>query len=108
MMPEISISESAEPIVPLGIHKHENICTVCCSGLRQGTDPLRKKATIHQVTTMLTTSKNVLFPGQNHLLTTNTDDPSLAGTQEIIKVSGHQHRWLAGGYNIYDLEIGHF
>ena len=36
-----------------------------------------KKATIHQVTTMLATSKNVLFPGQNHLLTTGTDDPSL-------------------------------
>ena len=26
-----------------------------------------------------------------------------AGAQAIIKVSGHQHRWLAGGY---DLEIG--
>ena len=34
---------------------------------------LRKKATIHQVTTMLATSKNVLFPGHNHLLTTHTD-----------------------------------
>ena len=39
--------------------------------------PLRKKATIHQVTTMLATFKNVLFPGHNHLLTTATDDPSL-------------------------------
>ena len=38
---------------------------------------LRKKATIHQVTTMLATSKNVLFPGQNHLLTTGTDDLTL-------------------------------
>ena len=28
---------------------------------------LRKKATIHQVTTMLATSKNVLFPGHYHL-----------------------------------------
>ena len=36
-----------------------------------------KKATVHQVTTMLATSKNVLFPGHNHLLTTGTDDPSL-------------------------------
>ena len=36
-----------------------------------------KKATIHQVTTMLATSKNVLFPGHNHLLTTSADDPSL-------------------------------
>ena len=48
---------------------------------------------------------NILFPGHNHLLTTSADDPSLAGTWAIIKVSGHQHRWLAGGY---DLEIGHF
>ena len=54
---------------------------------------------------MLTTSKNVLFSGHNHPLTTGTDDHSLYGTREIIRVSGHQYRWLAGGY---DLEIGHF
>ena len=54
---------------------------------------------------MLATSKNVLFPGHNHQLTTDTDDPSLAGTRAIIKESGHQYRWLAGGY---DLGIGHF
>ena len=60
--------------------------------------------TIHQVTAMLTTSKNVLFPGYNHLLTTGTDDPSLAGSRVIIKVKSHQYQWLAGGY---DLEIGH-
>ena len=30
------------------------------------------KNTIHQVTTMLATSKNVLFPGHNYLLTTGT------------------------------------
>ena len=36
-----------------------------------------KKATIHQVTTMLSTSKNVLFPGHIHLLTTSADDPTL-------------------------------
>ena len=54
---------------------------------------------------MLATSENVLFPGYSHLPTTGADDPSLAGTRVIIKVSGHQHRWLAGGYN---LEIGHF
>ena len=28
-----------------------------------------------------------------------------AGTRMIIEVSGHQHQWLAGGY---DVEIGHF
>ena len=56
---------------------------------------------------MLATSENVLFAGHNHLLTTSTDDPSLAGARVpvIIKVMGHQYRWLAGGY---DLEIGYF
>ena len=49
---------------------------------------LCKKATIHQVTPMLATSKYVLSPGWR-----------------IINVSGHQYWWLAGGY---DLEIGHF
>ena len=34
---------------------------------------LCKKVIIHQVTTMLATSENVLFPGHNHLLTTSTD-----------------------------------
>ena len=58
-----------------------------------------------QWTAMIATSKNVLFPGHNHLLTTSTDDPSFVGTQVIIKVSGHQYQWLAGGY---DLEIEHF
>ena len=37
----------------------------------------RKKATIHQLTTVLFTSKNVLFPCHNYLLTTGADDPSL-------------------------------
>ena len=32
------------------------------------------------------------------------DDPSLAGAPAIIKVLGHQYRWLAGGY---DLEKRH-
>ena len=51
---------------------------------------------------MLVTSKNVPFPG---LLTIGTNDPSHAGDQAIIKVLGHQCRWLASGY---DLEIGQF
>ena len=33
-----------------------------------------QESTIHQVTTMLATSKNVLFPGPNHLLTIGADD----------------------------------
>ena len=38
---------------------------------------LFKKATIHQATAMLATLKNVIFPGHNYLLTTDTDDPPL-------------------------------
>ena len=41
---------------------------------------------------MPATSENVLFPGHNHLLTTSTDDPSVAGAHVIIKVLGHQYR----------------
>ena len=66
---------------------------------------LGKKATMHQLTTMLATSKNVLFPGHNHLLITNTDVPSLVGARVIIKVSGHQYQSLEGGYG---LEMGNF
>ena len=66
---------------------------------------LGKKATIHQLTTMLATSKNVLFPGHNHLLTTSTDDPTLSLSPEHQRVKGYQYRWLVGDY---DLEIGHF
>ena len=58
---------------------------------------------------MISTSNNVLFPGHDHLLTTSADDPTLiiarVPERVIIKVKGHQHQWLAGGY---DLEIGHF
>ena len=49
---------------------------------------------------MLATPENALFPGHNHLLQLMTLH-SLA----VIKVSGHQYQWLAGGY---DLETGHF
>ena len=36
---------------------------------------LCKNVTIHLVTTMLATFKNVLFPGHSHLLTPGIDDP---------------------------------
>ena len=49
---------------------------------------------------MLATLENILFPGQNHWLTTDTDDPSLAGARVIIKLSGHQYRWLVGRYDL--------
>ena len=55
---------------------------------------------------MLATSKNVLFPGHNHLLTTGADDPSIWLSPERQWVMGHQkHQWLGGGY---DPDKGHF
>ena len=39
------------------------------------------------------------------VITTSVDGPSLAGARAMIKVSGHQYWWLAGGY---DMETGHF
>ena len=62
-----------------------------------------KKPAIHQVTTILATqSKNVIFPGPNHQLTTGADDPLLYFSpplelRQYSKVSGHQHCWLAVG-----------
>ena len=38
---------------------------------------LTPKVTIQQVTSMLATSKNILLPSPNHLLTISADDPSL-------------------------------
>ena len=49
---------------------------------------------------MVATSKDVLFSGHNHLLTTGTDDLSLAGAQVVIKVPGHQYHWFAGDHDL--------
>ena len=71
---------------------------------------LGKKATIHQLTTMISTSKNVLFPGHNHLLTTGhsgVDDPTLAGAWAIIKAC-QRHQRVSPLPCGYDLETGHF
>ena len=45
------------------------------------TEITAQKNTIHQVTTTLTTSKNVLFPGHNHLLTIGTDRPNISSPE---------------------------
>ena len=50
-----------------------------------------QKAIIRQVTIVLATSKNVLCPGHNHLLTTSTDDLTLwlsPKHQRLISTSG--------------------
>ena len=57
-------------------HQHTYIIKGCRAFKRIVLLLTEQKATIHQVTTMLATSKNVLFPGHNHLLTTSTKDPS--------------------------------
>ena len=44
-----------------------------------------KQVTIHQVVTMLATSKNVLFPPHNQQLTTGTDNPTL---RQVISAGG--------------------
>ena len=52
---------------------------------------LFKRATIHQLITMLSTLDLVWFTGYNHLLVTGTDDPSLAGalmTKWVISIDG--------------------
>ena len=46
-----------------------------------------------------TVHKSHYRPGNHH-----ASHFMLHGTRAIIKVKGHQYRWLAGGY---DLEIGH-
>ena len=56
-------------------HGQLNYVNVLC-GMEYDTST-GQKATIHQVTTMVTTSKNVLFPGHNYLPTTSTDDLTL-------------------------------
>ena len=68
-----------------------------------------KKGSIHQVTTTLVTSKIVLFPGHNHLLTTGTDDPSLArwrlGDNQSVRSSVLVvSRWLWPGNRTF-LEV---
>ena len=47
-----------------------------------------QKATIHQVTTMLATSKNVLFPGHNHLLT--AEYPEYPEKMQNVPLSGEK------------------
>ena len=64
---------------------------------------IAQKATIHQVTTMLATTKNVVFPSHNHLLTTVTNDLTLWSSPK--RQLRHQYQWLADGD---DLDIGHF
>ena len=48
---------------------------------------------------MIATYKNVLFTDHNHLLTTGADDLTLSLSPERQPVKGHQHQWLAGGYD---------
>ena len=70
----------------------KRMCVCVCVGGGGGGGALCvKKKHYPPCNRLLATSKNVLFPGYNHLLTTSADDPSLfiitlAGTRAIIKV----------------------
>ena len=72
----------------------------------------KKKKTIHQVTTLLATSKDILFPGHNQLLTTSADDLALdhlhwrsANHQSEGSSAPVVSRWLAwwlpGGWCVF-------
>ena len=68
---------------------------------------VQKSKKIHQVTTMLATSKNVLFPGHNHLLTTGADDLTLWLSPKHQQEKGHVlvvSRWLWPGNRTF-LEV---
>ena len=70
---------------------------------------IAQKATIHQVTTMLATSENVLFPGHNHHANhqywwPNTLIIAQAPASEGSSVSVVSMDLHDG----YELEIGHF
>ena len=56
-------------------HRMEGVCCMKSELCFVSITP--QKTTVHQVTTMLSTSKTVLFPGYNHLLTTSADDLTL-------------------------------
>ena len=65
-----------------------------------------KKSIIHQLTTMLSTSKDVLFPSHNHLCWwPDTFTIAWVPARVIIKVSGHQYWWLPPGNRTF-LEVG--
>ena len=67
-----------------------------------------QKATIHQVTTMQATSKNILFPGHNHLLTTSAHHPDTLIIAQVPAYEGSSipvvSRWLWPGSRTF-LEV---
>ena len=75
------ISTFCMSVINLSVSWFGNVCNfvVVVSGCSSTPTSLNlaQKATNHQVTTMLATSKNTLFPGHNQLLTTGIDDLTL-------------------------------
>ena len=55
-----------------------------------------QKATIHQLTTMLVSYKNVIFPDHNHLLTSSADDPILWLSPEQVVLTWKQDIYYGG------------
>ena len=64
-------------LTPVAVHI-EDLAGILPAYDRNFVHALHNKATIHKVTTMLATSKSVLFAGPNHLcITTGAGDPTL-------------------------------
>ena len=76
------------------VFKYANKCCHCA------------KNTIHQVATMVTTSKNVLFPSHNHMLATGID-----GTTLIISRTPASERssavLITWKYDISNMSLDH-
>ena len=74
----------------------------CLHHLPQLHAALRKASSIHQVTTILSTSKNVLFPGHNHhcwwlftLIITLSGTRATVSLKNVKCHSRPQHRWFS-------------
>ena len=67
----------------------------------------KKKNTINQATTMLATSKNIPFPGHNHMLTTGTDDLTLWLSLERQRVAFLLSGFAPGNGNIVQIATTH-
>ena len=103
---KMQIRSNMEWTIPLsdlrqatGVHCNDRTRQCIMQVVLHATIHSAKKATIHQVTTMLATSKNVLS-GHNHLLTTSVDDQTIQLSTEHQRVKGSAlvvSRWLWPG-----------
>ena len=63
------------PVFLSGQYVISTVSNICINHIMNRDTSQGKKVTIEQVTTIPAIPKNALFPGHNHLLTTDTDEP---------------------------------